>query len=336
MQERMAQDLPQFQPPLNGQPLQAVFLDYDTVANGDLDLSALRAASGDLVLFESSQPQVADRIRDADIVLLNKLELSRALLSGAPRLKLIALAATGTNNVDLIAARELGIAVCNVRAYCTASVVQHVWGLILSLTQHVDQFSRFTKGGEWARDEPGAVLSRTIRELQGRVFGVIGWGELGRGTARIAEAFGMRIVIANRPGAPQRADRMPLDQLLAVADVVSLHCPLTDATRGLIGARELKLMKPDALLINTARGALIDGAALAAALKAGQLGGAGIDVLPHEPPQKDEPLIDSQIPNLLVTPHIAWAAREARQRCIDEMAANIRDFRSGGRRGRVD
>jgi glycerate dehydrogenase len=320
---------------MNAQPLKTVFLDYDTVSNDDLDLGALREAAGNLVVYDSSAAQSAARIRDADIVLLNKLELTRELLSGAPRLKLVALAATGTNNVDLIAARELGIAVCNVRAYCTASVVQHVWGLILSLTQHVDQFSRLSKDGSWARDEAKAVLSHTIRELHGRIFGVIGWGELGSGAARIAEAFGMRIVIANRPGAPPKEGRVPLDELLATADIVSLHCPLTDATRGLIGARELSLMKPHALLINTARGALIDGAALAAALKAGRLGGAGIDVLPQEPPQSGEPLLDSQIPNLLLTPHIAWAAREARQRCIDEMAANIRDFRSGGRRGRV-
>jgi len=320
---------------MNARPLNTVFLDYDTVSNGDLDLAALREASGNLMLYDTSEAKTAERIRAADVVLLNKLELRRDLLFGAANLKLIALAATGTNNVDLIAARERGIAVCNVRAYCTASVVQHVWGLILSLTQHVYEFSRLSQDGSWARDESSAVLSRPIRELQGRTFGVVGWGELGRGAARIAEAFGMRVIVANRLGLPPQADRVPLDELLATADIVSLHCPLTDATRGLIGSRELALMKPDALLINTARGALIDGAALAGALKAGRLGGAGIDVLPQEPPQEGEPLIDSQIPNLLVTPHIAWAAREARQRCIDEMAANIRDFRSGGRRGRV-
>ncbi len=227
-----------------------------------------------------------ERLRDADIVLLNKLELTRALLSGAPRLKLVALAATGTNNVDLAAAREHGIAVCNVRAYCTASVVQHVWALILSLTQHVHEFSRLSKDGSWAKDEAGAALSFPIRELQGRTFGVIGWGELGRGVARIAEAFGMQVKIANRPGSPPQSGRVSLDELLATADILSLHCPLNDATRGLIGARELALMKPDALLINTARGALIDGPALAAALKAGRLGGAGIDVLPQEPPAR--------------------------------------------------
>jgi glycerate dehydrogenase len=320
---------------MNAQPLKTVFLDYDTVSNGDLDTAKLRAAGGNLVLYESNESKIAERIQDADVALLNKLELTRELLFGAPRLRLVALAATGTNNVDLTAARDRGIAVCNVRAYCTASVVQQVWGLILSLTQHVYEFSRLSKDGSWARDEAGTVLSHPIRELTGRIFGVVGWGELGRGAARVAETFGMRVAIANRPGGPPEPSRMNLDELLAKSDIVSLHCPLTDATRGLIGARELALMKSDALLINTARGALVDSAALAAALKAGRLGGAGIDVLPREPPVNGDPLLDGQIPNLLVTPHIAWAAREARQRCIDEMAANIRDFRDGGRRGRV-
>jgi glycerate dehydrogenase len=320
---------------MNMDPLKTVFLDYDTVSNGDLDTAALRAAADNLILYEANESRTAQRIHDADIALLNKLELSRELLFSAPKLKLVALAATGTDNVDLNAAQERGIAVCNVRAYCTASVVQQVWGLILSLTQHVDEYSRLAKNGSWARDEAGTVLSHPIRELQDRVFGVIGWGELGRGAARVAEAFGMRVLIANRRGEPPRPDRTELTQLLAGADIVSLHCPLNESTRGLIGAPQLALMKHDALLINTARGALVDGHALAAALKAGKLGGAGIDVLSQEPPPSDDPLLDKEVPNLLVTPHIAWAAREARQRCIDEMAANIRDFRNGGRRGRV-
>jgi glycerate dehydrogenase len=321
---------------MGAQPEKTVFLDYDTVSTGDLDLSALRAASGgNLVLYDSSESETAARIRDADVVLLNKLELTRALLFAAPRLRLVAVAGTGTNNVDLDAARELGVAVCNVRAYCTASVVQHVWGLILSLTQHVNEFSRSSVDGSWIGDRSSAALSHPIRELNGRVFGVVGWGELGSGAARIAEAFGMRVIIANRPGQAPQAGRASLDELLVAADIVSLHCPLTNATRGLIGARQLALMKPDALLINTARGALIDGAALAAALRSGRLGGAGIDVLPHEPPLANEPLLDGEIPNLLVTPHVAWAAREARQRCLDEVAANIHEFYSGRRRGRV-
>ncbi|SRR5579859_1088923 len=319
---------------MNTQPPKTVFLDYDTVSNGDLDTARLSAAAGVLALYESDEAKMAERIQDADIVLVNKLRLSRELLLGASRLKLIALAATGTNNVDLNAASTRGIAVCNVRAYCTASVVQHVWGLILSLTQHTQEFSRLTRNSAWTADREDVALSHPIRELQGRVFGVVGWGELGKGAARVAETFGMRVAIANRRGAAPVADRLDLDELLATADVLSLHCPLTDSTRGLIGARELALMKPDALLINTARGALVDSAALAEALKSGRLAGAGIDVLPQEPPVNGDPLL-GKIPNLLVTPHIAWAAREARQRCLDEMAANIQDFRNGGRRGRV-
>lgn len=315
--------------------MKAVFLDYDTVSSGDLNTAPLRAVVDDLVLYDSDESKIAERIRDADIVLLNKLALSGELMRGAGKLRLITLAATGTNNIDLITARERGIGVCNLRAYCTASVVQHAWALILSLTQNVNAYDRLTKDGSWVREESRTVLAYPIRELCDRVFAVIGWGELGQGTARIAESFGMRVVIANRRGVPRDPNRLDLEELLPLADIVSLHCPLTDQTRGMIGAAELALMKPDALLINTARGALVDSAALAAALKAGRLGGAGIDVLPQEPPVDGNPLLDPGIPNLFVTPHVAWAAREARQRCIDEMAANIRDFRDGGRRGRV-
>jgi glycerate dehydrogenase len=315
--------------------VKAVFLDYDTVSNGDLDVSALNAAAGDLTLCTSDDAKTAERIRDADIVLLNKVELTRELLRGAPKLKLIAVAGTGTNNIDVVAARELGVGVCNVRGYCTSSVVQHVWALILNLTRHVSDYARLVGNGSWNQNELVTVLSLPMRELDGRIFGVVGWGALGSGAARVAETFGMRVVVANRPGGNPRPDRVELQQLLAMADIVSLHCPLNDSTRGLIGARELGLMKSDALLINTARGALVDGHALAAALRAGRLGGAGIDVLPQEPPRDDDPLLGPGIPNLLLTPHVAWAALEARQRCLDEMAANISDFADGGRRSRV-
>ena len=207
-------------------------------------------------------------------------------------------------------------------------------GLDLSLTQHVSGWHRLAVDGSWARGSFNE-LAYPIRELAGRTLGIIGWGELGRAVARVGEAFGMRVIVGNRPGSAPAEGRVPLDVLLATADVVSLHCPSTPATRGMIGARELGLMKADALLINTARGALIDGAALARALKERRLGGAGVDVLPSEPPTADEPLTDPDIPNLIVTPHVAWAAFEARQRCLNEMAANIRDFMEGGRRGRV-
>ena len=324
--------------------MKAAFLDFDTVSAGDLDTSKLAATVGELQLYNIDEPRVAEMLRGVEVVLLNKVILSRALLAGSPTIKLVALAATGTDNVDLAAARDLKIAVCNVRDYCTASVSQQVWALILSLNQHVYEYTRLTQGGQWSRDETGTVLSLPIRELQGRTFGVVGWGNLGRGAARIAEAFGMRVIIAERAGAPQpgapqpgapQPGRVPLTELLKISDIVSLHCPLNEATRGLIGAEQLALMKPEALLINTARGGLIDSAALAAALKAKRLAGAGLDVLAREPPPPDDPLLDPTIPNLLVTPHVAWAAREARQRCIDEIAANIQDFCNGGRRGRV-
>jgi glycerate dehydrogenase len=315
--------------------MKAVFLDYDTVSNGDLDTAELAASVGDLRLYGSDDSRTAERIHDADIVLLNGLKLPREMLYGAPSLKLVALAATGTDNVDLRAAEERGIAVCNVRGYCTASVVQHVWGLILSLTQHVAEYARLATDGTWSKNEALIELRYPIRELEGRTLGIVGWGELGKGVARVAEAFGMHVVIANRRGEEPSPERLDLAELLATADIVSLHCPLTDSTRNLIGTRELALMKPDALLINAARGALVDGAALAAALKAGRLGGAGIDVLPHEPPRDTDPLLDPEIPNLILTPHVAWAAQQARQRCLDEMAANIKDFLRGGRRSRV-
>ena len=316
--------------------MKAVFLDYDTVSTGDLDTAGLKQLMPELQLCGSTdESQISARLADAEIVLLNKVRLTREHLYGARHLKLIALAATGTDNVDLAAARERGIGVCNVRGYCSQSVSQLVWSMILSLTQHVHEYSGLAKDGSWVRSETFTVLSLPIRELSGRTLGIVGWGELGRAVAKPAEAFGMRVVIANRAGNPSEPGRLDLDQLLAESDVVSLHCPLTPLTKHMIGARELSLMKPDALLINTARGGLIDGQALADALKAGRLGGAGIDVLPQEPPVDGDPLLDPAIPNLLLTPHIAWAAREARQRCLDDIAASVQDYLKGGRRSRV-
>ncbi len=316
--------------------MRAVFLDYETVSTGDLDTSSLMEAVPGLQFYGSTDDsEIAARIADAKIVMLNKFVLSRKHMEAAGNLELICLAATGTDNVDLAAARERGIGVCNVRGYCSQSVAQQVWAMILSLTQHVADYDRLAKDGSWVRSEVFTVLSLPIRELAGRTFGVVGWGELGRAAAKAAEAFGMRVIIANRTGGAREAGRFDLDQLLAQSDVVSLHCPLTAATRNLIGARELALMKPGALLINTARGGLIDGTALAAALKAGRLGGAGIDVLSQEPPVNGDPLLDPGIPNLLLTPHIAWAAREARQRCLDDVAASVQDYLKGGRRARV-
>lgn len=317
--------------------MKAVFLDYATVSfDGDLDPAALqRALPGIDVRDHTTQDQVADVIAGAEAVLMNKLRLTREIMARTPTLRLIAVAATGTNNIDLAAARERGIAVCNLRDYCTASVVQHVFGVLLLLTHKLREYDQRVRSGAWQQGEQFCLLDFPIRELTGRSFGIVGFGALGRGVARVAQAFGMNVVVANRPGGEREPGRVDLEELLGRADVLSLHCPLTPATEGMIGAAELARMKPDAVLINTARGALVDAGALADALRGHRLGGAAIDVLAQEPPVDGSPLLAADIPNLIVTPHIAWGAREARQRCLDEMAANVEDFLRGGRRGRV-
>ncbi len=315
--------------------MKAVFLDFATVSRGDLDTGHLMRLLPGLELHEvTADAQIADRIAGHEIVLVNKLHLTRERIASDGSLRLIAVAATGTNNIDLEAARERGVAVCNVRDYCTTSVTQHVLAVILLLTHRLREYAELA-ARSWRSSPQFTMLDFPIRELCGRVLGIVGYGTLGRSVAQAAQAaLGMRVLVANRPGAPPVAGRVALEELLPQVDVLSLHCPLTAATRKLIGARELALMKPDALMVNTARGALVDSEALVQALRTGRLGGAAIDVLEQEPPVDGSPLFAS-LPNFILTPHIAWAAREARQRCLDEMAANIEAFVRGGARNRV-
>lgn len=327
--------------------MRAVFLDFGTVSHDDLDTASLERVLPGITLYPtSSDAEVDERIAGCEFILTNKLQITRARMRAVPGLRFIGLTATGTNNVDLEAARELGIAVCNIREYCTVSVVQHVLGVMLALTHRLREYGQAAIDGTWAKCEQFSVPGAPIRELNGKVLGIVGYGTLGKSVAKAAQAaLGMRVLVAQRAGTATSRDadtatsigqvRVTLDELLRTADVVSLHCPLTPATTGMIGRRELTLMKPDALLINTARGALVDLEALADALRGGDLGGAAIDVLPQEPPLGGSPLFDPGIPNLIVTPHIAWAAFEARQRAVDELALNIEDFLRGGRRGRV-
>jgi glycerate dehydrogenase len=317
--------------------MRSVFIDYATVShNGDLDPARLRTVLPGLELREhTAQEAVASAIADAEVVLVNKLRLDRAEIEAAPQLRAIALSATGTNNIDLAAARERGIAVFNLRDYCTASVVQHVFAGLLLLTQRLREYDALVKAGAWQRGEQFCLLDYPIRELAGRNFGIVGLGTLGHRVAEVARCFGMQVLVAQRPDAAPAAGRLPLDELLPQADVLSLHCPLTPDTAGLLDAARLARMRADAILVNTARGALVDSAALATALRERRLGGAVIDVLAEEPPARGDPLLDPGLPNIIVTPHVAWAAREARQRCIDEMAANLADWFAGGRRGRV-
>ena len=316
--------------------MRAVFLDFGTVSSGDLDTGSLERVTPGIVLHEqTAAADIAARIAGIEVVFANKSVISRTMIEANPGLRLIALTATGVDNVDLAAAREANVAVCNLRDYCTPSVVQHVFAMLLTLTHRLRDYDALVHSGRWEQAGQFSVFPYPIRELQGRVFVIVGFGALGRAVARVAESFGMRVEIANRPGGPAVSGRRDLDGLLPLLDVLSLHCPLTDATRGLIGAARLARMKPDAVLINTARGALVDAKALAEALRNQRLGGAGIDVLEREPPPADHPLLDPAIPNLIVTPHIAWAARESRQRCLDELALNVESFLAGGRRNRV-
>lgn len=325
--------------------MKAAFLDFDSLGPADIDTSALLATLPDIVLYPSSaDPEVGARAAGCEVLLVNKVRLDRARLEALPALRLVCLAATGTDNVDLAAARERDIAVCNIRNYATASVVQHVFGLLLALTLRLDEYRQLLGRGAWQQSPHFCLLDYPSRELAGRTLAIVGYGQLGQAVGAAGQAFGMRVIAARSlreagdkiftPAAPY-VDRLALPELLAVADVVSLHCPLTPATRHLINRESLARMRRDAVLINTARGDLVDCAALLAALRAGLLGGAAIDVLPEEPPTAGHPLLDARLQNLIVTPHIAWAARESRQRALDEVVANVRDFFAGGRRNRV-
>jgi len=311
--------------------MRGVFLDTDTVDGGDLDLSPITDIAG--INWSShgttSPAQLAERISDADIVISNKVVLDRENLQGTKALRLIVVAATGTNNVDLVTARERDITVCNVRGYGTPSVAQHVFALILALTTRLPEYMRAVAQGRWQKHPHFCLFDYPIRELHGKTLGIIGFGTLGQGVAAAAAAFGLKVVVAQRPGGQPQAGRLPLHELLAQADILSLHCPLTEQTRNLIGAKELASMKKDAILINTARGGIVDEVALAEALREGTIGGAGIDVLSEEPPVHGNPLLADDIPNLIVTPHIAWASRESRQRVIDIVGANIRAYLDG-------
>lgn len=312
--------------------MRGVFLDLESVDAGDLELAQLERALADWTFHaETPAQQVADRIDGFEVVVSNKVVLSAEAITNAQALRCICVAATGTNNVDLAAARHRGITVSNVVGYATPAVVQHVFSLLLALSTRLLDYDRWVQDGNWQRHGQFCSLDFPIRELRGKVMGIVGYGELGRSVAAVAQAFGMEVRVAQRPGAQSPSPgRVPLHTLLAQVDVLSLHCPLTPDTRNLIGAAELALMKPDAVLINTARGGIVDEAALAEALRRGRLGGAGVDVLAQEPPRDGSALLATPpIPNLIVTPHTAWASREARQRMIDEVARNVRAFVEG-------
>lgn len=314
----------------------AVFLDLFPLDQGDLDLTPLQSAFDDLVCHaQTSVPQIIERLQGAEIAIVNKVALSDAVFAACPDLKLILVAATGVNNIDLKAAKRRGIVVCNCQAYGTATVAQHTLMLLLALATRLPDYQGAVARGRWQESGQFCLLDFPIIELAGKTLGVLGHGELGGAVARLAEALGMRVLTGNLPGRPARDDRLDLDALLPQVDALTLHCPLTEHTRNLIGARELRMMKPSAFVINTARGGLIDEQALADTLRSGHLGGAATDVLTSEPPSNDNPLLAADVPRLIVTPHSAWGSHEARQRIVDQMCENAAAFFAGAPKRQV-
>jgi glycerate dehydrogenase len=313
--------------------MKAVFLDAATLG-ADIDLGPVRDQLDELVLHDhTARGQVNERIRDFDTVVTNKVVLHEEHFQANPQLRRIAVVATGLNNIDMEAARTADISVINATGYGRPAVAQHTIALMLALATRLLDYHRDVQTGRWARSPQFCLMDHPIMELQGRTLGIVGYGDLGQGVAERARAFGMKILVAARPGqAAGEVDghsRIPLEDLLSRVDVLSLHCLLSDQTRGLIGAEELALMKPDALLLNTSRGGLVDEVALADALRAGRLGGAGFDVLSEEPPANGNPLLADDIPNLIVTPHCAWASREARQRIVNLIGNGLRRLGEG-------
>lgn len=278
--------------------------------------------------YGSTRPEeVFERLKDATVAVVNKVPLGADVLERLPSLKLIAVAATGTDNLDLEFCRARGIEVRNVRGYAQATLPEHVLMMALALSRNLIGYREDVRAGLWQRSAQFCLHTREIRDLHGATLGVVGYGTLGRGVERLALAFGMEVLISEYKGAGElREGRTPFGEVLRRSDVLTLHVPLKAETRGLIGRAELALMKNTAILINCARGGVVDEAALAAALREGTLGGAGVDVLSAEPPGNGHPLLDPDLPNLIVTPHVAWAGRQAQQTLADRLVDNIEEF----------
>ncbi|MCD8029350.1 MAG: D-2-hydroxyacid dehydrogenase [Bacteroides sp.] len=310
--------------------MKIVVLDGYTVNPGDLSWEALEAW-GECTVYERTAPEeLPTRAADAEILLTNKVVLSAEILKTLPKLKYIGVLATGYNVVDIEAARKQGITVTNIPAYSTASVAQMVFAHILNITQQVKLHSDEVRQGRWTSNSDFCFWDTPLIELQGKRIGIIGLGNIGFKTARIALGFGMRVCACTSKSSlqlPPEIKKLELDKLFATCDIISLHCPLTEKTHNLVNAQRLALMKPTAILINTGRGGLVDEQALADALNNEKIYAAGIDVLSSEPPLPDNPLLTAR--NCYITPHIAWATEEARQRLMEIMVSNVEDFLKG-------
>jgi len=313
----------------------AVFLDKASLFPDDLDFTILDEVA-DWQWFDNvNVSDIRHCLADAEIIVTNKKLINSAVMDDCPQLRLICVAATGVNNVDIDAAKQKNIKVCNVRAYATSSVAQHVFSLILSLNRKLFTYREAAINGQWSQSDFFCFFGEPVSDLEGKTLGIIGYGELGHAVAEIARCFGMDVLIAKRDAKDLREGRVELATLLSMADVVSLHCPLTEKNYHLLGEDELSLMKPAAILVNTARGGLIDETALLHALQTKQIAAAALDVLEQEPPAVNHALLNYHADNLIITPHVAWASRESRQRLVNEIAKNIQAFQQGQHRNLV-
>ena len=308
--------------------LNIVLTDCNTVTSGDLDLSVLEKFGKVTYYGESLPEQIPERIKDADIVILNKTVLGKAELEGAKNLKLIALFATGYNNIDTVYARERGITVCNAGSYSTSAVAQQVFGFILANATKIAEYDRDVKDGKWIESRLFCFFSRPACELQGKTLGIFGYGAIGRRVAEIARAFEMKVIATKRtPVEDDIVTFVDFDTLLCESDYLSVNCPLNDGTKEIFNAEAFAKMKKGAYFINTARGGVIVEQDLVDALKSGQLSGAAVDVLTVEPMRADCPLLNA--PNITFTPHVAWAPIETRTRLLSIVMDNIENFLGG-------
>lgn len=310
--------------------MKAVFLDYESLDKNDLDFSQLKSAFDELTLYPSTTAeQILERIQNVDVVISNKVVIDANMMEQCHKLKLILISATGTNNVDLNKAKSKGIMVCNCQGYGTSAVAQHTMLLMLALSTSLLKYNQAVQQGEWNKSPIFCLLDFPIIELSGKTLGIIGYGELGQAVVRLAEAFGMNVIIGLLPNRPSDQSRVPFTDLLAQVDFLSFHCPLTDETRDLMGDQQFDLMKKSAFLINCARGGIVNEQALADALRQGKIAGAATDVLSVEPPKAGNILLADDIPNLIITPHSAWGSREARQRMVNQLFENTQAFKHG-------
>lgn len=305
-----------------------VVLDWSTVSNGDISQNEIYS-SGDISFHKlTAADETISHIGDSEIVLCNKVVVTEDILKACPSVKYIGLFATGFNNIDIKAAKERGITVCNAGSYSTDAVAQHTFALILQHYSKVSQYDNFTSQGKWISSPTFSAFPYPSYELAGKTVAVVGFGSIGKKVAQIAEAFGMKVIVTTRT-IPENCkyETVSAEEAFSRADILTFHCPLTDSTRGYISRERLALMKKNAIIINTSRGQVADEQALADALNSGMIAGAGLDVLEYEPMRSDCPLINAK--NCIITPHIAWAPLETRRRLISIVNNNIKSYLNG-------